>query len=411
MGRKVNLIDVIKSCETRFDRGEAIHWTHTDFINLSKDILSDTKVNISVNTLKRIFGKLSVDKKYIPQEATIEALQKYGGIAFPDNVPIPVEVKVKSVEKLPGFTTRVLLYLIAFVILGFAGFIAWKALKPSPVLSAQIELKKTEGLLPLTAIFDLQMPESPDSIFADFGDKSMMIYVKEGQKKITHNYLYSGVFKVSLRTRQSVIAETIISVDSKGWIVLGYHDPLRNHYFQIPFVKTAGDSLFNLPNLRLHLMGLDTAQRIFTRLYNYTPVNYSSDDFTFEATFKNPPRKSGLYCNSTQFQISGFNSMIRFKLSNPGCSSRVINVLSEQRFDGDRDDLSDFVLSQEDWNTVKMVNRKKHVSLFVNGKLLFEGSYQRSLGEIKGLFIEFEGNGFVKNCELKAGNGHILYHF
>jgi len=114
-------------------------------------------------------------------------------------------------------------------------------------------------------------------------------------------------------------------------------------------------------------MGLDTAQRIFTRLYNYTPVKYSSDDFTFETTFKNPPRKDGISCNSTQFQISGINSMIRFKLSSPGCSSRVINVLSEQRFDGDQNDLSEFVLGQENWNTIKMVNRKKHVSLFAFG--------------------------------------------
>jgi hypothetical protein len=51
------------------------------------------------------------------------------------------------------------------------------------------------------------------------------------------------------------------------------------------------------------------------------------------------------------------------------------------------------------------------VSLYVNGKLLFTGTYQNPLGEIKGLFIEFEGNGFVKTCDLKAPNGCSLYHF
>jgi hypothetical protein len=158
-------------------------------------------------------------------------------------------------------------------------------------------------------------------------------------------------------------------------------------------------------------MGLDTAQRIFTRLYNYTPINYLDEDFIFETVFKNPLRKNGISCNSTQFQITGINGIIRFKLASPGCSSKIINVLSEQRFDGDKDDLSQFVLEQENWNKVKLINRNKNVSLFVNGKLLYKGSYQKSLGEIKGLFIEFEGNGFVKTCNLTAKNGRNLYHF
>ena len=228
---------------------------------------------------------------------------------------------------------------------------------------------------------------------------------------IAHNYLFSGVFKVAVFVHQSVVAETTVSVSSDKWIALSYHDPLRNHYYEIPAVKTTADSLFNLTNRQLHQIGLDTALRIFTRLYNYTPVNYFADDFIFETTFKNPPRKNSISCNSTQFQISGINGMIRFKLSSPGCTSRVINVLSEQRYDGDKSDLTRFVLEQEAWNSVRMINRNKQVSLFVNGELLFTGTYQKSLGEIKGLFIEFEGNGFVKKCDLTAGNGRRLYHF
>ncbi|TXK49348.1 hypothetical protein FVR03_06320 [Pontibacter qinzhouensis] len=411
MGRKVNLTDVIKCCEIRFGRGAAAHWTHSDFINLNHDIIRATKINISINTLKRIFGKLAVDEKYIPQHATIEALQKYCGYTYPEDVQAPVEAQISEVIAPIKVRKNIFLYIFILAIIGISGFAAWKLFKPVASFPAYVTLLKIEGTIPFTAVFDIMVPDNQDSTFVDFGDKSPLIHVRAEQKRVSHNYLYAGVFNVSLRTRRSVFAETTISVSSNKWIALSYHDQMRNHYYEIPAVRTGSDSLFNLTNRQLHSIGLDTVKRIFTRLYNFTPVNYFADDFTFETTFKNPPRRHGFSCNSTQFQISGINSMIRFKLSNPGCSSRVINVLSEQRFDGDKDDLSQFVLEQENWNTVKMINQNKQVSLFVNGELLFTGSYQKPLGEIKGLFIEFEGNGFVKNCDLKAGDGRSLYQF
>ncbi len=411
MVRKVNLNDVIKCCEIRFGRKEAAHWTHSDFSDLSQDILLNTNTNISINTLKRIFGKLTVDKNYIPQQATVEALQKYSGYSHFENSHQVIEEQASDKNNINIRKRNLTRYIIAISAVVIAGLITWIFLKPSSTLSGHIKLKKTEGALPLTAVFELQIPQTDDSLFVSFGDKSPLAYVHKGQKLITHYYIFSGVFKVELLIRKSVIAGTTISVSSDKWIAISYHDQLRNRYYEIPAIKTTSDSLFNLTNSQLHKEGLDTAGRIFTRLYNYTPVNYFTDDFTFETTFKNPPRKNGILCNSTQFHISGINGIIRFKLSSPGCSARVINVLSEQRFDGDKDDLSQFVLEQENWSTIKLINRSKHVSLFVNGKLLFTGSYQKPLGEIKGLFIEFEGNGFVKNCDLTAGNGRSLYHF
>jgi hypothetical protein len=103
--------------------------------------------------------------------------------------------------------------------------------------------------------------------------------------------------------------------------------------------------------------------------------------------------------------------MIRFKFSSPGCSPRILNVVSEQTFKGATDNLSQFVLDLNNWNTVTLVNRNKQVSLSVNGKEIFTGSYQRSLGELRGLFLEFEGTGIIQSCDLKTYEGKELYHF
>lgn len=411
MSRRINLIEVIKYCEVRFSRGDSLQWAHSDYSDLNKEIFSDTGINISVNTLKRIFGKLAVDESYIPQQATIEALKKYGRYIDPKTTPTIIEESPVEDENAENATRNLNPYIITVGALVIVGIVLWWFLQPSPVLVGQIKLKKTEGILPSTAVFDMQLPETNDSLFVNFGDKSSPVYVNKDQKVVTHNYLFSGVFRVTLLAMQTVVAETTVSINSNRWIALCYNDQLRSHYYEIPAIKASADSGFNLDNIQLHRMGLDTAQRIFTRLYNYTPVNYSEDEFVFETTFKNPPRKDGISCNSTQFQISGIKGMIRFKLSSPGCTSRVINFLSEKRYDGDKDDLSQFVVNQEEWNTIKIINKKKNVSLLVNGRLLFTGNYEKPLGEIKGLFIEFEGNGFVHSCDLETGDGTNLYHF
>jgi hypothetical protein len=186
---------------------------------------------------------------------------------------------------------------------------------------------------------------------------------------------------------------------------------IPNHFYTFPATKTGSDSLFQVTNSQLATMGLDTTGVILTRFCNYTPVAHNADDFVFEATFKNAIPEKSNYCRGTQFQIAGSNSMIRFKLVSPGCSLRVLNVVSEQTFSGATKDLSQFVADLEKWNTVKLVNHNKQVSLTVNGRQIFSGAYQRSLGNISGLFLEFEGAGFVKSCDLKSYDGKALYHF
>lgn len=413
MAKKVTLKSIVICCETRFNRGPAVEWKHSDFNDLSREILRATEVNISPNTLKRIFGKISVDDDYLPQQATIEALKKYGGYIPPENGVTerePEPVKSVSQDTLKRYIVPII---IAAVVVIFCGLLVMKVLKQEPDLYGNIALTGTEGTLPATAFFDLKLPQTKDSIFVEFGDKSPLSYVTPGEQKTAHNYLFPGVFKAGLYVGKNKVSTTNVYIRSNKWVGLGYRRQrdLSEHYYQFPAVKTGPDSLFHIHNSQLHKMGLDTAGPIYTRLCNFTPLSHIADNFIFEASFKNLLHEKGLYCNSTQFQIAGENSFIRFKLVSPGCSYGVLNVISEQVFEGRKNNLSQFVIDLEKWNAVKLINKDKHVSLFVNGKLVFDGTYQRPLGEIRGLFLEFEGNGFVRACDLKSSDGKMLYHF
>lgn len=408
-GERLN--NIIKSCETRFNRGDAATWKHGDFVDLNREIQRDTNVNISPSTLKRIFGKISVDEEYVPQQATLDALKKYGKYEEPLTPQSAIPSLPVTLTKTSSFKLWKII-LIALTISIVIVLLTWQFSKPKNI-SGNISMTGTEGHIPATAFFELQLPETGDSLFINFGDKSPLVYIKPGEKNAAHIYYFPGVFTVSLQTRNLAFATTSAYIRSDSWIGMGFHNQqdIPNQFFQFPANKTGSDSLFQFTNSQVSKMGLDTLGVILTRLCNYTPVVNTSDDFIFEATFKNAIHETYNYCRSTQFQISGSNSMIRFRLVGPGCSQRVLNVLSEQSFSGATNNLSQFVLDLEKWNTVKLVNHNRHVLLSVNGKQLFTGSYQKPLGDIRGLFLEFEGTGLVKSCELKSYNGNILYHF
>lgn len=417
MNKKATLSNIIICCETRFNNGLAADWKHSDFCNLSHEIMRDTGVNISPNTLKRIFGKISVDDDYLPQQATIDALKKYGKYSpeettqLPQSLPKEAILKNNKVAFLQENRILIGIFSILFLLSGL--LFIFKISTPNHRLLGKITLARTEGFLPQTAFFNLQVPDNEDSIFINFGDKAPLLHVNSSNKTTAHNYLFPGVFSVNLQTRQEKIASTKVYVRSDKWIGLGFDgkQDLSNRYYEFPAIKTGKDSLFYINNRQLYKIGMDTVGLMYVRLCNFTPTGYDSDNFVFETSFKSTAHENGIYCNITQFQIAGSNGMIRFKFVSPGCSMWVLNNVSEQVFDGSKSNLSQFVTNLNTWNKVKLINHNKHVSLFLNDKRLFDSTYTQALGEIQGLFFEFKGNGFIKNCNLRTPDGKSLYHF
>jgi len=410
---KTKFENIVASCQVRFDHGDPGIWKHSDFVELSVQILRETKVSISTNTLKRIFGKIAVDAYYIPQQATIQALEKYGQNLAIAEVPESEELtvaktEVKSTKRSQAYKFVIPIALIAVVAIGIYSF--FRA-DNSPEYN--LRFVDMEGLLPATAFFEYEVPESKDSVFLDFGDKTELVYVQAGKVHLSHSYLFPGVFTVTLGHRTKKLKSINVYVRSDNWIGLGYRQggELPKNYYEFVASKTGKDSLFHISNAQLRAKGIDTSGLVYTRLCNFTPLAYQHENFIFEATFKNKVDEKGIYCKSTQFQVSGMNNRIRFRLATPGCSNRISNLISEQSYLGTRVNLSRFTLDLSKWTNVKMINHNHKVSLFVNNKLLYSGSYREPIGAIKGVFLEFEGTAFVKSCQLRTEDGKILYSF
>ncbi|RYG27666.1 MAG: hypothetical protein EOO01_41015, partial [Chitinophagaceae bacterium] len=93
----------------KFGAPNFTEWTNGDYIRLSSILSRATSVQISPNTLKRIFGKLKTPERYFPQRATRDALVQYAGyqnwesflIAHPKPVKPPA-AGPGNVSELPG---------------------------------------------------------------------------------------------------------------------------------------------------------------------------------------------------------------------------------------------------------------------------------------------------------------------
>ncbi len=221
MTKGTRLKDIVKHCQTRFNRGDAATWKHGDFVDLHREIRLDTDTNISPSTLKRIFGKVAVDEDYIPQQATLDALKKYGRYAEAENPQQGPPLPSQPGLPVPGNRTKrfepIFLILTAGAVI-LAG-LAWWLLKPKKI-AGKISITRTEGNLPATAFFDLQLPETEDSLFVNFGDKSPLAYVKPGEKNTAHIYYFPGVFTVTFQTRQQVLGKTSAYIQSDKWTSL-----------------------------------------------------------------------------------------------------------------------------------------------------------------------------------------------
>ncbi|MCI9846001.1 hypothetical protein [Flavobacterium pectinovorum] len=415
MDKRLHFKNLVEKCEQKFGRGNSQNWKHNDYNDISKEILEKTKINISYNTLKRIFGKIPTDKYYLPQQATFDALMEYSDFDINEKYNQDSDLEILSDQFINSKAIKkskagfFLVFLLISV--GLSCFLLNEFYFNDGNYSLKIE--SSEGKLPKTCFFKVNIPNTKDSVFINFGDKSRLMYLNPGQKLVSHIYFIPGVFDVILTNRTKEFAKSKVYVTTnKKWVGLAFKRQryIPKSFYAFPANKNQ-DSVFHISNSQLEKQGVDISEKFFVRLCNYNPIDDNGDAFIFETAFKKDIDNEGISCNGFVFKISGANNTILFNFVNSGCSSRIINVVSEKNIDGVTHNLSPFVIDFQKWNQIKLVNNNKTLSLFVNNILIYKTTYQSSLGNLRGISVEFERNGFIKDCSLSSLNGTKYYHF
>ncbi len=417
---------ILSLIEQKFGRGSSANWKNRDFEDLNFEILKETKTNISAHTLKRIFGKIKTDEYYLPQKATILALKKF--VNYTKNESTLPEITTSEITSDEQITTDIqtsppkkvqsLIYVatLAVLLLVISGYYFFKNNNEDSIeRAANITLISTEGRIPKSAEFEYTTPNNKDSFSICFDGNFTPLPVAGGiRKRASYYYQYPGFFKVRMWKNDKIISDiTPVFVPTNGWEAFGmYHQQKQmQHFYPINVAKYTRDSIFCPNKSEIHGLGMDTSRLVEVRVENYKPTGIKDDNFTLETTLKNSNTWAGSTCNSVFLVVTGRKESIKLHFTNPGCSYWVRFRLSEKRLDNKNDKLSDFVFNLADWQKLRIENRNKQITIFVNNIKRYSNSYEQSIGEIMGVTVIFQGNGYLRSYRLSDIRGRDVFKF
>ncbi|MCS3554197.1 MULTISPECIES: hypothetical protein [unclassified Sphingobacterium] len=417
--RNFTLLDICcQELATKLGNVHISEWKNSDYVRLSALLRRETKVLISENTLKRIFGKLKTPERYYPQKATRDALALFIGyrdwLEF-ENVQRAYQESESTVlpeinkEQRPSITIDPkpirkrkiipLLFLLLFVI-AIIIFLFW------PTRSIQhptLHCVNPIGHTPHSAIFKLSTTKSDALNTSDYE-----IDFKDWKKAkdsfldstVTHYYELPGVYYPTLLFKNKVIDTTRVYLQTRGWEVTAY---LQADSFRVyPILKTnIGKNL--LPNVtmnQVHASGIDTLHTFFTNYSNLQPSDLSGDNMQISMFVKTSPNRPGVRCSQFDITIYGEKDSHALSIMKPECTSWCHYKFSEQIMNGKSKDLR-FLghdLTKGGQFTLRIKN--KFVTVLLDGHQVFETKYEKSIGKVLGINLMFSGVGTFSDYSL-----------
>jgi hypothetical protein len=408
-----------------WDQSES--WTNHDFQSLSAKIQDATGVNLSVATLKRLWGKVKYDSK--PTITTLNTLAQFTGYenwrAFKQDQSShtsngSAKVNDKNLEpaapvKTSGGQKKFLRSgLIGTALCGGIVFILLYMFRRDDVSEASASRysftsKKvvSEGV-PNSVIFDYDASVAQtDTIYIQQSwDNRLRAQVSRDQHQHTSIYYTPGFFQAKLIVGKEVVKEHNLLITSKGWLALVQKDPVPVYFkdedfrpagmLQLPVEKLKASNILFHPDLPV------------TSYYNVKDFgDVRTDNFVFETQVKSDYNEGAGVCQRSQIMLLTEGSAIFIPLSIRGCVSDM-SLMFGQYIDGKKADLSAFGCDPSQWVNVKIEVKEKKGRVMVNDKVAYETDYNGS-EKIVGMVYHFQGTGSVNDAKITGADGKVVF--
>jgi hypothetical protein len=412
--------------EEKLGWGNSEAWTTQDYELLSKRIIEITNVNLSIATLKRIWGKIRYDSK--PTVTTLNTLAQYLGYenwrAFrvaqttlngngrknSVNGHNPVDAHEKlSMQRKKYFWigTSVTLLLIAAAYLFALTETKDESVKLNPDNFSFSSKKVVDEGVPNTVIFDYDATTaSPtDSIFIQQSwDKNLSAQVTRNQKQHTSIYYLPGFFQAKLRINNEVVKEHNLYIKTKGWLPLIDLKPvpvyfkeeelIQSGFMQLPLDKIKESNIALQP---------ETPWTCYYNLRDFGDV--TTNDFIFETSVKNDYSLGSSACQHTEIHLLFEGATLVVPLSIPGC----VSELAFLDRDGKKSDMSKFGVDFSDVVKVRTEVNDSVGKVTINGLIATQFKIKRLPARVVGMAFRFRGTGSVNGIKLSKNNGEIVF--
>ncbi len=404
--------------------GDTKDWSTRDFEALSGMIMEKTHVQLSVVTLKRVWGRIRYESK--PTITTLDTLAQYIGFenwrAFKqsDKVSGAAEqsrlytndVSSTITERKPG-KKPVAIFAIAGVLAGAVAvifyFTSFDTAKPNvdPARFSFSSKKMVDVGVPNTVIFDYDATAAKpsDSVFIQQSwDKRLSRQVARDQRQHTSIYYYPGFFQAKLRVNDQIVRKHDLFIKSNGWLPLVDVSPVPVYFKPGDIVNNGfvGLSLDKIISNNIELQ----PKAPWVGYYNVGDfVDILSNDFVFETEVKNEYSEGSAACQHTEVHVLFEGAALIIPLSIPGC----VSELSFGDMSGKKLDLSPLGVDFKKWVNVKVSVQDSLVHLLINGKQAFELNVNVRPIRFAGVIFRFQGTGSVNFIRISKQNGEVKY--
>lgn len=409
------LQDCLLLIEKKLNWGSSKDWLNQDFQLLSDRIFEETRVRLSITTLKRVWGKVSYNSA--PSISTLNTLALFLGhenwSTFKQNhQPAQKHKEVKRSASYARPLAAVVLVLLAActVILLASGS------KTIPVSYSAEEIDKVQFSsepvalgLPNSVVFNYDFAGiNPDSCFIQQSwNDALTFEVDKNGSEASGIYYYPGYFRAKLIANNQILKEHDIHIRTNGWMAtIGNGN--RPRYLYKEDLQTEGelklsDAIFN----ELHESEARNAPLLtFNFFDDFGQV--SGTDFEFETRFRHTYRKSNGICQHTRVLIHGKDGVLIMPFSIPGCISDLQIFMMGMTIDGKSNDLSAFGTDIHNWQDLKCISKDGQIQIYLNGEMIREFTAPASIGDVVGFKYRFAGAGEIDYVRLTGSQGLAL---
>lgn len=390
--------------EAQLEWGKGESWTNKDFETLSERIFTQTDKQISVTTLKRLWGRAKLIAN--PSIPTLDILAEFAGFEdWRSFLKQTTDHTARASTKKNHTSVSMWgMFGLLVVIIGTISTLLLQAStvkkETSPVLSETekenitFDFEKVTVGYPNTVIFRYDISDIPyDSIaIQQSWDQGKRIKLDKAKGLATTTYYYPGYYATKLIINNEVIQEKDLYIPTDGWqSFVGGNVP------QLIYVKP--DQLIQDASIQIHkdiLVEMNRHSPTHLWLSNLLPQpSINGDHFDIETNFRlvQPTEKS--ICQNMWVVITGAKEVLRFQLSAPGCVGDLMFFLSMDMVSGKDHDLSAFGVQPDEWTNFKVKNRHNQLFVSINDEPVFAYELPDGIGEVGGVQFIFEGLGEI----------------
>lgn len=403
-------------------------WTNHDFQVLSEKIQEATGVNLSVATLKRIWGKVKYDSK--PTITTLNTLAQFTGYenwrtfkqsqpgvsgsgnghghingtehAMQDEAASGSAAKTRRLWR-SGLVGTALCGGILFIFL--YGFRKGPEGPKHPAQYAFSSMKVVSEGVPNSVIFDYDASAAPvDSVFIQQSwDPRRRTQVSRDERQHTSIYYTPGFFQAKLVVAGEVVKEHNLWITSGGWMALTKEEPVPVYFKDADFRKPG---MLSLPVSRMKESNISfQPETPWLSYYNVKDFgDIRSNNFIFETEVRSDYKEGSGVCQFVNIGLLLEGSIISIPLSIKGCISDLYLAVDDHGFDGKKTDLSAFGCDLSQWVKVRCEVKDGKGNIFINDHVAQEIEIKDSK-RIVGLMYRFQGTGSINEVTLSSQDG------